>query len=207
MKSIFLPIRLFFVLFCLVLLSDATAQSLAQSTTAPSLPEKGVPMAVNALPIATNTYYNKGKITSSGRVIANTEVTFKSAYAIELKPGFVVEEGSFFEAIIGDNNPITATNLKRNDLTNPVQQSFTHRLFPNPVSESFTLEINAEKEGNAEIVVFNALGSVEAMKPYTINKGIQQFSIDCNDWSSGLYYVRIKMNDTIKTERVVVHNH
>ena len=63
------------------------------------------------------------------------------------------------------------------------------------------------KGGTAEIVVFNTLGSVEAMKPYTINKGIQQFSIDCNDWSSGLYYVRIKMNDTIKTERVVISNH
>lgn len=217
MKNALLPFRFLILFSCLIISHAALAQPVNNLTTTQSptsskdLPEKGVPLAINALTIAAKTYTHEGKITSTGKVEADTKVTFKSAYAIELMPGFVAEKGSFFEAYIGKDetsNGVKNVTLKQgNNAANALNQNITHRLFPNPSSESFTLEIIAENEGKAEIVVFNTLGGVQWTKPYALNKGIQQVFINCNDWATGLYLVSIKINDTVKSERLVINKH
>lgn len=216
MKNTQLPFRLL-ILFSSLLISQGAIAQVNNLTTTQSpnsskdLPDKGVPLAINALSIIAKTYTNEGKITSTGTVEAKSSVTFKSGYAIELKPGFVAEKGSFFEAYISTNdnaNGVKNITLKKgNNESNTPTQNMTHRLFPNPSSESFTLEITAENEGKVDIIVFNALGSVQLTKPFALNKGSQQVSINCNDWAAGLYLVSIKTNDTVKSERLVISKH
>ena len=177
---------------------------------AKSIAEKGVPLAINAMPIATNIYFNQGKITSTGRIVAKADVTFKSTYAIELKPGFQAEAGSNFKAIIAAetiNISPVISNLNQKNLEKIKENCFTYRLFPNPVSENFNLEIATSTDGIAEIIVFNTLGDIQITKKMRINKGIEQFSINCNNWATGLYLVCIKINDSVTTERMIVTSH
>jgi hypothetical protein len=213
MKSTFLPLRLFLLLSGLLISHVISAQDSRQVAT-PSLspskdfPDKGVPLAVNALSIASKTYYNEGKITSVGHVEANAKVIFKSAYAIELKPGFVAELGSSFEASIDKEHTTNAITLKKgNTDVSASHVSLSHRLFPNPTADNFTLEITADTEGKAEIVIFNTVGAVQLVKPITVFKGTQHVSITSQNWASGLYLVNIKTNDTIKSERLVINKH
>ena len=216
MKNTFLPRRFVFLMPFLACSYVAVSQSVDNLNAQPpknnsptiDLPDKGVPMAINALPVASNTYFNYGKITSTGKIMADANVTFKSTYAIQLKTGFSAEIGATFKAIIGnpDEDPTIIANKKRQELAIANQSHFTYRIFPNPVSESFNLEISADKEGAAEITVVNVLGAVLLTKSLTVNKGIQQLPINCSDWTSGLYLVRIKINDSIKSEHIVVNN-
>ena len=99
---------------------------------------------------------------------------------------------------------ITELNLPNKKEDNTKMQNISHRLYPNPSSDNFTLEIQADNEGKADIMVFNALGSLQLSKPFTLSKGFQQISIDCNNWAAGLYLVSIKLNDTVKTERLII---
>jgi Secretion system C-terminal sorting domain len=211
MKNTLLPLRYLALFSGLVFSNLVLAQSVDNLSAAQfpnsskDLPDKGVPLALNSLTIAAKTYTHIGKITSAGKVEENTSVTFKSAYAIELKPGFVAEKGSIFEASI--SLPEVAggvKNLPNKKDNNTQMQNISHRLFPNPSSDNFTLEIQADSEGKADILVFNALGGLQLSKLFILNKGFQQISINCNNWAAGLYMVSIKINDTVKTERLVI---
>ena len=211
MKNTLLPLRYLVLFSGLVFSNLVSAQSEDKLSTSNSpnsskdLPDKGVPLALNSLTIAAKIYTHAGKITSAGNVKENTSVTFKSAYAIELKPGFVAEKGSSFEAYISiPDNANGVKNLSNKKEDNTQLQNISHRLYPNPSSDNFTLEIQADNEGKADIMVFNALGALQLSKPFALNKGFQQVVINSNNWAAGLYLVSIKINDTVKTERLVI---
>ena len=65
-------------------------------------------------------------------------------------------------------------------------------------------EIDVEKGGTATITVFNSQGSVQMNQIYKVSEGNQSFNINCNNWTTGLYFIRLKVNETVVTQRVLI---
>jgi hypothetical protein len=199
LKILHQKLALLFTLFLCLNISVLSAQD-KNAKKATELPDKGVPLAVNAFPIASKTYIHKGKITSVGRVEEHNKVVFKSEYAIELNPGFETIEGAKFEAFIEVPNTSVSTkndNIKRNSLV--------LSLSPNPVFDNLVLNIQSETEGAADIEICNTQGSVIMTKSAKLYKGMQQVVVDCNSMPSGMYVAIININGNKKGEKFIVN--
>ena len=83
--------------------------------------------------------------------------------------------------------------------------SFNYRIYPNPAQESINFEIATEQAAKAEFTIFNAQGSIQKQMYYTVNVGNQVFEVKCSDWSPGLYFVRMQVNEDVKTEKVIIN--
>ena len=83
--------------------------------------------------------------------------------------------------------------------------SFNYRIYPNPAQESINFEIATEQAAKAEFTIFNAQGSIQKQMYYTVNEGNQVFEVKCSDWSPGLYFVRMQVNEDVKTEKVIIN--
>ena len=80
----------------------------------------------------------------------------------------------------------------------------SYRIYPIPAPQNINFEIGVEKNGTATITVFNSQGSVQMNQNYKVYEGNQSFNINCNNWTTGLYFVRLKVNETIVNERVMI---
>jgi hypothetical protein len=115
--------------------------------------------------------------------------------------------------IAGEKNcKKTNINLQAAQTRNDVQplepsnlQSFSYRIYPNPAQDFINLEIATEKTAMTELTILNAQGSIQKQMNYTIGGGNQVFEVKCNDWSSGLYFIRIKVNGEVKTEKIIIY--
>lgn len=88
---------------------------------------------------------------------------------------------------------------------NPVE-SILVKLAPNPTSDEFKVQIQAQLQVNktAKLSVVNGLGMVQYTQNLNILNGVQDFMIYCRTWSPGIYYLTIQSNDHLSTHRIVV---
>ena len=97
-----------------------------------------------------------------------------------------------------ENNTIQA-------LKPPILSTFNYRIYPNPAQSSVNFEIAIEQSAKAEVLIFNAQGSVYKRLNYTVNEGSQVFEVKCDDWSPGLYIVRLNVNDSVVTDKIIIN--
>jgi hypothetical protein len=86
-----------------------------------------------------------------------------------------------------------------------LQSTISCRIYPNPAQEVINLDIGVEKSGNATLTVYNAQGSLQMSKSYKVSEGNQSFSVNCSNWTTGLYFVHLTINETVVTERVLIN--
>jgi Pregnancy-associated plasma protein-A/Secretion system C-terminal sorting domain len=97
-------------------------------------------------------------------------------------------------------------NLVNNTPTVKFYEPLTCRIYPNPAEDMITLDIGLAKEGETELLVTNTLGNIVLTQKLKLNEGSQQVPINCSQWAVGLYFVRLKVNDQILTERIVINH-
>jgi Pregnancy-associated plasma protein-A/Secretion system C-terminal sorting domain len=105
------------------------------------------------------------------------------------------------------NVPLTPTigQQKQAEYTTAEKVSaMSYRIYPNPAQQNINFEIGVEKSGTAILTVFNSQGSVQLNQNYKVNEGNQSFNVNCNNWTTGLYFVRLKINETVVSERVMI---
>ncbi|GGZ87437.1 hypothetical protein GCM10007028_27030 [Algibacter mikhailovii] len=79
-------------------------------------------------------------------------------------------------------------------------ESKSVKLYPNPTSNSFKLEFIDEGFRDAQITIYNILGSlIEQLKVETLKT-----EIDVQNWSSGVYFVHARFQNKTQTLKVVV---
>lgn len=107
----------------------------------------------------------------------------------------------FTEDEIAFNAPVSS--LTEN--LNPVE-SILVKLAPNPTSDEFKVQIQAQLQVNktAKLSVINGLGMLQYTRNLSVLDGVQDFMIDCRTWSPGIYYLTIQANDHLSTHRIVV---
>lgn len=77
---------------------------------------------------------------------------------------------------------------------NPLQV----KLYPNPADQSFTLDFDANGQP-FEVIVYNLLGQEMLRQTMTASK-----AIDCQDWDTGVYFVKVKLEQQVSTVKLTV---
>jgi endo-1,4-beta-D-glucanase Y len=64
-------------------------------------------------------------------------------------------------------------------------------IYPNPANESSTIKLNASKSENAELIIYNTLGTTVYNN---IIRSNEDYNIDLKDLASGIYLVNVNIN-------------
>lgn len=75
-----------------------------------------------------------------------------------------------------------------------IENALNIRLFPNPASEFFTLEI--AEQGDYTIELFNAFGQKVSVQHFFASGNLFQFHVPLADLSNGIYFVSVKKAGT-----------
>jgi Pregnancy-associated plasma protein-A/Secretion system C-terminal sorting domain len=105
------------------------------------------------------------------------------------------------------NVPATPTigQQKQSEYTTAEKVSgLSYRIYPNPAQQNINFEIGVEKSGTATLTIFNSQGSVQLNQIYKVNEGSQTFNVNCNNWTIGLYFVRLKINESVVNQRIMI---
>lgn len=88
------------------------------------------------------------------------------------------------------------------DKTTIDTQSFTiDKVYPNPVKDFITVEMNANNPGNIEISLINILGTeVKKWTELSLNQGDQKVKLDLSEFKSGVYILKVSKQDQVKTQ-------
>ncbi len=81
-----------------------------------------------------------------------------------------------------------------------LKNNLSFSLFPNPTKNNFTLNFENSNKEKAQIEIFNILGESIFVKDFKGNS----INIHTNKFSNGVYFVRLKINDKSKTQKLVI---
>ena len=131
--------------------------------------------------------------------LANTPYTATgSPQTISLQPG---EYHVYVNRNVGNATTTPVTNIPWND------NLLEARLFPNPVQDEVTVEMNVPKSGTVQIIVVNSIGQ-SAGKIYsnflTKGKHLLPFHIADFGGKPGTYYLQIKTKEGSKTIPILI---
>jgi subtilisin family serine protease len=88
---------------------------------------------------------------------------------------------------------------------NIVGNSFSARLYPNPVKDEAVLQFSLEKPGKVNIAIYDAMGNMLEMvmsDSYVSSSNLQTKTIRTDRFSSGLYYIVLKMEGGMKIQSI-----
>ncbi|MGB1216332.1 MAG: T9SS type A sorting domain-containing protein [Saprospiraceae bacterium] len=87
------------------------------------------------------------------------------------------------------------------------KRSVILRMFPNPVRENLSIELNSINDTKAQIVIFDMTGKTHFNGNYNLLEGRQLLSVPTSTLANGIYSVRIMTQDGqfLGTERLVKH--
>ena len=92
-------------------------------------------------------------------------------------------------------------NVGENPAVNPVT---TARIYPNPVVDQMTIEVNASQASEMSISVYNLMGQKVMDKNVNINTGVNTPTLNTSSLSSGVYFVTVKANGFENTMKFIV---
>lgn len=133
-----------------------------------------------------------GTLSATSKIINGSDVTFIATDAVVLRPGFVVEAGSDFEARLqslncsNEETEIEARTFLKKDLT----------LFPNPTNGFLQWKLEGIEQLE-EIQLFDQLGK------RLISWRLPQQQLDISQLPNGVYFMLLKADDQVYQRRVV----
>jgi hypothetical protein len=77
-------------------------------------------------------------------------------------------------------------------------------LYPNPTSGNAWLSLHLNAETEVAVSITDVQGRTLANRNYGILNGSQRIEVNSNNFAQGLYFVKVRMGDTIKTQRLFV---
>ncbi len=87
---------------------------------------------------------------------------------------------------------------------NRIEQSDLARCFPNPFSNSTTIEYTLQQSATVQISIFNHLGKQVGLIQQNQSVGKQQITWDASGLPTGVYYFRLKAGDQLASGKMVV---
>ena len=98
----------------------------------------------------------------------------------------------------------TFSNLKAGTVSERISdaQSFSiDKVYPNPVKDFITLELQSAQPGTIQVTLINILGTeVKKWEEFYLNQGDQKLKLDLSQFKSGVYILKIVKQDQVKTQ-------
>jgi len=91
---------------------------------------------------------------------------------------------------------ITGVNIVNND---PIE----FEVYPNPSSNNFNLQISAIKPEDVQLEIMNELGQTVFSKQENLNSGTNTIILNTEEYSQGLYLLKIKQKNSIYFKKLV----
>jgi hypothetical protein len=103
------------------------------------------------------------------------------------------------------NNLITVTDTCRESrgAIAPIEESLMTSVFPNPFTETLSINYTVEKEGMVTITIFNLAGEQVFSQSATVEKGKQETTLNLEGLSAGTYICQIHSADKSEDIRIV----
>ena len=99
---------------------------------------------------------------------------------------------------------ITSSNLKAGTVSEKISdtQSFSiDKVYPNPVKDLITLELQSTQPGAIQVTLINILGTeVKKWEEFYLNQGDQKLKLDLSQFKSGVYILKIVKQNQVKTQ-------
>ncbi|MEN8956765.1 MAG: M43 family zinc metalloprotease [Flavobacteriales bacterium] len=80
-------------------------------------------------------------------------------------------------------------------------------IFPNPMTNQATIELDLKKDAEVNVSVINAVGALvhQVASKQSVSQGNTQFKFSKNNLSSGVYFVNIEVNGTRQIKKLVIN--
>ncbi len=138
-------------------------------------------------------YKTAGNIPAAG----NSTVVHSYQYNVQVNDGV-----TYFRLKEVDING-RATYSKSLTVTNHCNQRFSVLLYPNPLKSAPVVKMAVNGTGNIKMLVFGAAGQMILNRPSFTSNGVSRtIELNTQDWSVGLYIVKV-INETTREEKVV----
>ena len=112
-------------------------------------------------------------------------VSIISTYS-QTKPLVSQKDGALVSGIIAEN-----------------QSFFIKKIFPNPVKDIVTVDVNTVSPGNIQVSLYNILGTeVKKFEPIYLSLGEQQFQLDLSILKQGIYILKVNMSGQVFSQVV-----
>lgn len=175
-------------------------------------------LLLDETPIPAGSYTAANAIEASATVASGSNVSLESA-SITLTPGFTVEAGAVFSAMVSDNpcsvHTSTASSGSTSDSYRAMElpgkstrQEQELLVYPNPTSGQIQATWHTGQEGDYMLRVITPLGQIvhEWESPQFFHPGEQHnATIDLSRHGPGLYLLTLQGPSTRITRSVVVH--
>lgn len=87
---------------------------------------------------------------------------------------------------------------------NPFVDAFTQTVISNPSKDFIRMMVNSGTEGNAEFFIYDVNGKSISLVEQYIHSGVNEVTIDAQNFSRGIYFVRTLLGKEIKVSKVMV---
>ena len=112
-------------------------------------------------------------------------VSIISTYS-QTKPLVSQKDGALVSGIITEN-----------------QTFFIKKIFPNPVIDIVSVDVNTVSSGNIQVSLYNILGTeVKKFDPIFLSQGEQQFQLDLSILRQGIYILKVNMSGQVFSQVV-----
>ncbi|MGZ8538735.1 MAG: T9SS type A sorting domain-containing protein, partial [Flavisolibacter sp.] len=112
------------------------------------------------------------------------------------------DTGSQIQTAISAPNFERSTRLK--SISKNAQSSSNLKVFPNPVTDKFTLEINTFEKGLARIIILNSTGAIQKqLQMQKVNSTPLLINISTSQLPSGNYIITAQIGNKVQSLSIV----
>ena len=118
-------------------------------------------------------------------------------YAYESTPGASIAAGD-----IGTTAGIRSSNDNSKEEKTAAGEL---KITPNPISESGTISFSLSKPGKVSLAVYDMTGRlIKKIADKEFSEGNHQITLNTKDLKSGIYLLRMQMQETVLAKKLVV---
>lgn len=163
-------------------------------------------------------YYGTENTITSSIHHTSGEVTYEAANEVKLQDGFKItaDANTSFHAKLGTYSCIEPLTTNHGKITqgndNTIRgvnflpsEKLNFSMFPNPTNGSFTMNVFVANNQQVEILMIDLTGKRMLTQQRELVGGTnEQFEIDISVFNRGIYFVTVRTDKEIKTQKLVI---